>query len=306
MGLAGWAAARMRKPAPPQPVEVALELDEPATPAVLIHGSAEEPIDLAGRVNLELTPGDYLLRLADAHALRRLLPERFLVEPGQSLTVPLRLVGEVRRNADHAESVWAVAVSPRQGEPWVLSASNDRTLGVWDARGRARARFFDRHEAPVRAVAFAPDGAAAASGGGGRGRRNDLSIRLWDVRTRRQTAQLVGHESWVVALAFAADGKSLASGGADGVVFLWDLKAKEKRLTLKANGGDGVNGVAFHPDGKRLLTAGGDGKVVLWDAVSGEKLQELTGHAGKGAASPSPRRERWPSRPVRTPSGCGT
>ncbi len=290
-GLSAWLLAPSPGPAPPAPGEVTLQLDRPGARLVLLGGGKEQTIDLAGSLRLELAPGDYLLRPAAENAKRRPVPEGFVVKPGQQLTVPLRLVGEVGGHDAHSGPVWAVAASPRKGALWILSAGSNRRVGVWDAAGPGKAQFFEEHKGPVRALAFAPDGRSAASGGGGPGRiADDRSIRLWDVRTRKQIAQTPresDHASRVTALTFSADGKRLASGAADGVAMIrqvpsagGDRKDDGKDLTLPANEGEGVYGVAFSPDGKRLLTAGGDGKVIVWDAALGKKLDVLEGHKG--------------------------
>jgi WD40 repeat protein len=50
----------------------------------------------------------------------------------------------------------------------------------------------------VHAVAYAPDGAALATGGGDDGR-----VRIWDARTGQQQQQLTGHTGPVYAVAYA-------------------------------------------------------------------------------------------------------
>src|SRR5207253_3191063 len=69
-GLVAGLLAHRR--AAPGPVEVTLELDEPATPLLLVHGDRVQPLELTQRLSLDLQPGDYLLRLADRKEKRQL------------------------------------------------------------------------------------------------------------------------------------------------------------------------------------------------------------------------------------------
>src|SRR5262249_46461072 len=145
------------------------------------HGEEEKEIDLAEKTQLELAPGDYQLRVADKKEKRTLHPDHFTVESGQSMTVPLRLVGEGRGTDVHPGEIKGLAISPLRGPLWVLSGGADRTVGIWNADGKERPRFFEGRQVEVRAVAFAPGGRRAASGGGNKGGRNDHSVRVWDV-----------------------------------------------------------------------------------------------------------------------------
>jgi serine/threonine protein kinase len=276
-GVAAWLAWRAGAPPPVEPGTVTFAFDEPGVPLLLRQGEQERTLDLAERRH-SLAPGDYVVRPAVETNGRRLLPDHFTVRPGESRTVALRLVGEVRKYEEHEETVYAVALVARPGGPLVLSASNDRNIHVWEA-GTGRQVKLLNHGNPILALAVSADGRLAASGGGKKALKTDLTIHLWDLEGLQPKGRLAGHRSLVTALAFAPDARRLLSGDANGAALLWDLDTLQSR-PLVGHDGTGVNGAAFAPDGRQALTGGGDGLVLLWDLAAEKVAARLEGHTG--------------------------
>jgi predicted NACHT family NTPase len=157
----------------------------------------------------------------------------------------------------------------------MLLACTALLVGAAEKRGHAAGLPLGtlKHAAPVRAVAFAPDGKSLAAGG------FDQAFRLWSPAGGAWSGRVLrGHAGDVSALAFAPDGKRVASGGADHAVFLWEPATGKKALRIDA-GGD-VWTLAFSPDGKTLVAGTQAGAVALWDAVTGKPLRRLGVHQG--------------------------
>src|SRR5262249_21155057 len=169
-------------------------------------------------------------------------------------------------------------VDPEVGVEWLTfdpvghllaTAGSDRAVRVWDLSGpeprpwdvlrggqEERSDPFGRE-----LVAFAPDGKAMATGGGG-------EVLLWDLSgaVPRRRAAFKVPSAWMNGLAFAPDGKALYAAGPD-IVPAWDRSGPEPRERPSSLGQtSGVGAVRFTPNGSTLITLGNSGGTVrFWD-----------------------------------------
>jgi WD40 repeat protein/DNA-directed RNA polymerase subunit RPC12/RpoP len=127
-----------------------------------------------------------------------------------------------------------------------LAVFGEKVIELWQWQEKMLLGRIDAHDAPITAVAFAPDGKTLASASA------DRTVKLWNVSNRAQRATMRQHAWTVWALAFTPDGKHLASGGVDGMLLLWDLEPDPPCLVWAQAHQFPVRAVAFDNEGKHL------------------------------------------------------
>ena len=98
----------------------------------------------------------------------------------------------------HTDPVYDAVFTP-DGK-WVITASFDKTLRLWDSRTRQSVRTMSGHTGLVLSIAVHPDGTRIASGA------MDNTIKIWDVPLNSPIASHGGHQGPVRAVELTNDG----------------------------------------------------------------------------------------------------
>ncbi len=175
----------------------------------------------------------------------------------------------IRVLSGHADGVGDCAISP--DGTFVVSASRDRTIRIWDAATGAERATLVGHTDWVFACAVSPDNSLVVSGGG------DGTVRIWDASTGAECRTLAGRFGRVYGCAVSPDGKTLVSANENGTLTVWDATSGAELATLSGHA-DWVNACAFLPDGRTVVSASNDNHLKLWDVATGTERATLVGH----------------------------
>jgi WD40 repeat protein len=164
----------------------------------------------------------------------------------------------------HQGSVYCARYSP-DGRI-MATASEDRTVRLWDPESGAAVAVLKGHGNEVDWVCFSPESKMLASCG------DDTTIRIWDLQSKECLTSLPDPEhQGVVVCEFSPDGQTLASADAGGKIVLWDVKTWKQRKIIAAHG-DRIECLSFSADGKRLASCSRNGEVKIWE-TGGLKAQ---------------------------------
>ncbi|MFL5586239.1 MAG: TIR domain-containing protein [Ktedonobacteraceae bacterium] len=175
----------------------------------------------------------------------------------------------IRTLSGHTGRVHGCAISP--AGDFIVSASSDRTLKVWDARTGEEWRTLSGHMYQVSGCAISPAGDFIVSAS------DDETLKVWDAQTGEERRTLRGHTDGVNGCAISPSGDYIVSASYDQTLKVWDARTGEKRRTLRGHT-DVVNGCAISPSGDYIVSASWDQMLRVWDARTGEERRTLRGH----------------------------
>ncbi|KAK4103968.1 WD40 repeat-like protein [Parathielavia hyrcaniae] len=231
-------------------------------------------------------------------------PPAFLVSGSQDRFVQKRDIPRQSQQAKvssslkrlaHDKDINALDVSPT-GRLFA-SASQDKTVKIWDVERLEVQGILRGHKRGVWTVRFAPLHTPAIQGeqGSVSGKgviltgSGDKTIKLWNLSDYTCLRTFEGHSHnvlkviWLHIPADEAAAKKriqFASAGADSLVKVWDANLGETECTLD-NHEDRLWTLAVHPKTNALVSGGSDSKVTFWKDTTAETQAAATASALK-------------------------
>lgn len=159
-------------------------------------------------------------------------------------------------------------------ETRMLSASGDKTLGLWDMERMDRIGTFIGHTNDVNSIMCSKaDKNLVISVS------SDYTCRAWDIRTSKCTQVFEGHEQDVNGVDIFPNGKVFATSSDDTSCRLWDLRADQ---AVAAYVDDfiqcGSTCVALSHSGRLLIAGYDDFNSHVWDVLREERVGVMSAH----------------------------
>jgi hypothetical protein len=138
-----------------------------------------------------------------------------------------------------------------------VSASDDKTIKIWDRNTKECVHTFNEYSSYVNSVAFHPSGTFIAAGS------TDSTVKIWDIRTNKLIQHYTSHTQAINSVSFHPCGNYLLTASSDSTLKIFDLLEGKIFYTLHGHQGAALS-VAFSKGGEYFASAGNDEQVMVW------------------------------------------
>lgn len=197
-----------------------------------------------------------------------------LASGSQDMTIRVRNFKDCSRVVLNGHTDWVNSVRVHAASQTLYSASDDRTVRMWDLVSKTCVRVFDEHVCQVQQVLPLPIDFDLP----------DETDPTDDLSPKPNHTPSISSTTSTLALAPSRSQSSrpahpryVLSGGLDSTIRLWDVNAGRCVRTFFGH----LEGVwALAADTLRMISGANDGMVKIWDPRTGRCERTITGHNG--------------------------
>ncbi|MBK8020574.1 MAG: WD40 repeat domain-containing protein [Chloroflexi bacterium] len=178
------------------------------------------------------------------------------------------------QTAQHVKAISQAAAGFISRAAWspdgaILAVAHGEEVSLWLEGFTPEPTRKIKHPAPVKALAFTPDGTAFATGS------SDMLVRLWSAVETFVLVTFRGHHGSVESVALSPSGRLLASCGGDRTIRLVDMTDSIGSTILHGHTSD-ISGAVFNSAGTLLASGGWDCTVRFWDIAERSERASFT------------------------------
>ncbi|XP_066910234.1 guanine nucleotide-binding protein subunit beta-5-like [Clytia hemisphaerica] len=193
----------------------------------------------------------------------------YKIPRGKQLTV------ETQHVAQHQSYVLSCMFTSSDHQ--ILTASSDKTSGLWDVESSHLIRDFKGHSADVTSLDFQKSSGHCFATGSA-----DHQVGVWDMRTGNCVQSFYSHTDEVNQVRFFPSGDAVASVSDDMTCQLFDLRMNARLALFKRNSIlFPACSLDFSLNGRLLFVGYGDHSFHVWDTLKGSHCGCMYSHENK-------------------------
>ncbi|CAK8572402.1 unnamed protein product [Lathyrus sativus] len=173
----------------------------------------------------------------------------------------------LHRFVGHTKDVLSVALS--KDNCHIVSGSRDGAIRLWNTLGECEYTIEDAHADWISCVGISPRALRPIIVSSSW----DKTVKVWRLSDGKLICTLSGHSRYVNSVAVSPDCCLLASGGKDGVIIVWDIESKGKRL-FSFETGSTIHALCFCPN-RYWVCAATESSIMIWDLESETVVDDL-------------------------------
>lgn len=145
----------------------------------------------------------------------------------------------------------------------IVTASEDGTAKIWDARSGECLRKFEAHFDQVRMAKFSPDCTRILT------ISKNLTAKVWDASTGMRLSLLENDPKSIYSASFSPDGTKIITESVKGTINVTDAYSGEVLVSFDLSLISAPK-ITYSPDGSRIATLSYDGILNVWDSATSD------------------------------------
>lgn len=148
---------------------------------------------------------------------------------------------------------------------YIVSASWDKTVGIWDGHNGKLLHKLIGHSGDILFAVFSPNGKQVASAS------RDRTVRVWDSTSGECLHIYYGHQDEINSVCYSSDGQYLLSSSRDNTIRLWEVMTGNCIRTIDTSPNHALL-ITIDSKDKHIIASMNNYDLSIWNLQSGEPM----------------------------------